>query len=796
MAKGVNLLADPSAIGDDEVVTGQNVIFRKPGIIGLRPGLSFIRNLVLSSATTPPSNFVGTPVTFTWLDSLGADREMVMVYVDTDGVTRLVAAPNPDAFADIPDLGALASQPSLFRWQNTVYCFTGNDSGWVVTPDGFGSYATAPFVVGGSGNTNIKPRFAAIVGSRLVIANLGPGLENVVAFSDINDPLTFGNDLWNYGNSLSFPLAEFNGAPITGLASISTEAAGSPAQAATYVWTRKNVYQLLGEPAETDEFALPGIAPTGSLQVNKINVDAGCVSHATVVTTPYGAFWAGENDVWFMRTGSIPVAVGTKIRPALKDSPPGLMWKWHAVYEDGFYKLAIFAAGQGPTEFSPCNAQWWLDCREGAPQGFQDARWFGPMVFKPSSAADAATQQGTYCMQLDNRPGYETRAYALAPWQIAGTSSNGNAVTKKGISLCAFTEGNFRDTVAPQMEARQWQASTLYGAGDLIVPMGHKSQLINSDRGCYWVVTTGGTSGASEPTWSSAIDTVSDGSVVWTTFYFSLANLQEPAYEPKTLQIGNEIIPLILSKDALAGTGFEALNDGAEISYWISEAQRVVTQLLPDLETNTRTLYKQDGNELDADVVADFTATRNWRSRMLPPSTTRRSVGGSAQLSLTLSPGVLITSDLTWTVQFEDGAQYALTLGEGWYEQVSEVAVVLLSALSGLSAETCSPIGGWGFSDQVGVCGMDCSTRDQWAPFIVKNDGWNGLYPSAPTLTTAQLENNRRIAALLGYPTDVTTATLTGDPLYATNDVYRTVYGDFQLSMFRHRIASFGRGPV
>lgn len=793
MTNGVNLLSDPAAIDDSEVVTCQNLIFRKPGIIGLRPALTFIRNLLNSAYVTPPTNFVGTPIAFTWLDSLGSDRELVMVYIDVDGVTRLTAAPNPDGAADVPNLGDLSSQPSLFRWQNTVYCFTGNDSGWVVTPDGFGSYATAPFVVGGSGNTNIRPRFAAIVGSRLVIANLGPGLENVVAFSDINDPLSFGNDLWNYGNSLSFPLAEFNGAPITGLASISTEAAGSPAQAATYVWTRKNVYQLLGEPAETDEFALPGIAPTGSLQVNKINVDAGCVSHATVCTTPYGAFWAGEDDVWFMRTGSIPMAVGTKIRPALQDTPPSLAWKWHAVYEDGFYKLAIFAPGQGPDSTSPCNTQWWLDCRNGPPQSFADARWFGPMVFNPSSAA--TTGQGTYCMQVDNRPGYETRAYALAPYfiNVAPTQQ------LKGISLCAFAEGNYRDTCAPQMTNRPWQPVTAYEIGDIVTPQGSGGILVGNSNGVYWMCTTAGISDSTSPAWNSATTTITDNTVTWTTFNYSLLNGLQPGYEPATLQIGNEIVPLLLTKDQLAGTGFEVLNSGAEIAYWISEPHQISTQLLPDLETNLRTLPKQDGNELDIDVLTDLTMTRSFRTRGLPANVARRSIGGSAQLKLTSVPGVYVPDEVYWYLGYLDAGGATFTgiyVPPGWYATTASLAAAMIALMNAQVSTyfNLTLTSSWTGGNQVGVCAITNSIVD-WA-FITANDDWAGTQPGASTLTAAQLASNRFLAGLLGYSVTRTSIADDGDPMIATNIVYQTNYGDLQLAMLKQRVSMFGRGPV
>jgi hypothetical protein len=58
----------------------------------------------------------------------------------------------------------------------------------------------------------------------------------------------------------------------------------------------------------------------------------------------------------------------------------------------------------------------------------------------------------------------------------------------------------------------QWQASTVYSLGALVIPSGAAYQ-----TGFWYKATTGGTSASSAPTWPTTIgNTVTDGSVVWT----------------------------------------------------------------------------------------------------------------------------------------------------------------------------------------------------------------------------------------------------------------------------------------
>ena len=65
--------------------------------------------------------------------------------------------------------------------------------------------------------------------------------------------------------------------------------------------------------------------------------------------------------------------------------------------------------------------------------------------------------------------------------------------------------------------AAAWQASTAYAAGDKV----RRTTGIGSEStaGLYFVATTGGTTGGTEPTWDTTVgDTTADGTVVWTCY--------------------------------------------------------------------------------------------------------------------------------------------------------------------------------------------------------------------------------------------------------------------------------------
>jgi hypothetical protein len=123
--------------------------------------------------------------------------------------------------------------------------------------------------------------------------------------------------------------------------------------------------------------------------------------------------------VWILETGTVPRPIGTKIAKALKNIPWNLDYRVSAAYHDGFYRLAVYGDGQGPTDFSALEDQWWLDLRNGAPRRMEDARWWGPMKFysekeQTGSPGDTVTiETGTRLFLRETRPGAPDRLYGV-----------------------------------------------------------------------------------------------------------------------------------------------------------------------------------------------------------------------------------------------------------------------------------------------------------------------------------------------------------------------------------------------
>ena len=106
--------------------------------------------------------------------------------------------------------------------------------------------------------------------------------------------------------------------------------------------------------------------------------------------------------MWLFPQGQgIPFRVGSYIRAVLKETPAAQRYLWHAAYHDGFYRLAVISPGQGPNDNSPCGEQWWLDLRDGPPRPHEEARWYGPMIYKfPGDGTYESV--GDFVLAVDN----------------------------------------------------------------------------------------------------------------------------------------------------------------------------------------------------------------------------------------------------------------------------------------------------------------------------------------------------------------------------------------------------------
>jgi hypothetical protein len=136
---------------------------------------------------------------------------------------------------------------------------------------------------------------------------------------------------------------------------------------------------LTGEPNQSDETTY--FTGNPEMQIIRFNVDATCLSHHSVVQTPYGIVWCGIDDVWVFQADMVPYRIGTKLNPAIRDAAiSGYGWRASAAFYAGLYRLALPVPAVTPTINDPQN-QYWLELRNNMPRNFEEAAWFGPQVY-------------------------------------------------------------------------------------------------------------------------------------------------------------------------------------------------------------------------------------------------------------------------------------------------------------------------------------------------------------------------------------------------------------------------------
>ena len=817
---GVNLHNDPSVIPDGQWQRLRNLAPRLPGVLGQRPSMSFVREVTPSwwnwdARTRLGSAGVASAVDAYWkwakyirplkfiFDPNFSDITMVVVTTaaitvaaeTSAGVQTATVVPEDtmllitlpgvitgtgtEPMLRVGVLGPASRMPSLLVFNGITYAFNGYDNGKHIaagsdgaTPVTF-SYYNNNF---GTGNTNFAPDGACVVRDR-VLYYKGPN----VYFSDRNEPLTVGytgsldanGDIVpstaNPATGTNFSAIDTRGIflggeeleNITAVAEVNTSADGSPVQSVAMVFTSTHAYMLLGEPLETTE----GGKVVGSLQINRLNVQAGCVSQATVTRTPYGTLWCGREDVWFMPFGSLPIRVGTSIRPLLEQQPPGLAWKLHAEYADGFYRLSMFKPGQGPNTADPCGMQMWLDMRAGGPKSAEQAQWFGPQEFNqtdaPTSAPDPGGPGGVWCMARDSRAGGDGRLYALQSFVMLGSTAPAGTAYISGMSLCGFSAVDGRDTCAPNAEPALWEPSYAYSAGDIVVPTPATTSLLAP----RFVCTTAGTSATAAPAWITGISgtgTITDGTVTWTAIYFDGTYLFS-AYVPNIAQTNNEVELSMLSREFMLGDPMrEKLLDGAELGYWALNRTQVTYNSHAKQDSRSRILGLTA--EQTADNVANqTTGDRVWQRKLLTPSPTKRFHGLSATWELQQDAGIVITLGVNDTITFTyASASHPLTIPAGYYADILAVVTALVTASAG---------------------GLTSSVSGAVIGF------------KSASMTGVSIQAQGRLSELLGFGVAGQQTATGGNYVYGVESPRYTLVPDIQFSGLNLRFKMFGRGP-
>ena len=399
---GVNLLRDPSAIREDQVAYAKNLFPNRSGVLSKRGGL----NVVAQLASGDQALNAIAPTFESAIESVMATRSIQFTQHSVEAVSgnSVVAS---GFFGGMP-----VRTPCLVSYLNKIYAFgghTSSKSGLVVSATG-GVVSISDFVFAGTNNV-FGPAGACVYRDRMVFWDLGPGYENYIVFSDRYSPTAIGNDV-RAANGMGIAVGPVDGDRIVACAEVTLTAVGSPAQSALLILKERSGFLMTGEPSTVAQVGA-GSSVLGSAVINRYSFNVGCSSLETMQWTPHGLIWTGPDDVWLFQSGQIPIPIGKHMAPALAHTPANLRYRWHSGYHNGIYRLAIFSEGQGPDDDSPCGEQWWLDLRDGAPQNADQARWWGPQIFKVNNGNNATAIAGTRTMFRDTRPGRADALYGI-----------------------------------------------------------------------------------------------------------------------------------------------------------------------------------------------------------------------------------------------------------------------------------------------------------------------------------------------------------------------------------------------
>lgn len=166
--------------------------------------------------------------------------------------------------------------------------------------------------------------------------------------------------------------------PITAMYNLYTDAIEKAGQSVLAIWTRHGMIMLQGEPATT--VALSPEQIFSDCQITELTLRCGCISQASIVKTKFGLIWCGAETVWFMANGNLPIEVGNKIMPRIKDQSFSSSGRIFATYDDECYRLTINSPGNGFNPYEALNEMWCLSFVGDIPNK-ENASWFGPQVF-------------------------------------------------------------------------------------------------------------------------------------------------------------------------------------------------------------------------------------------------------------------------------------------------------------------------------------------------------------------------------------------------------------------------------
>lgn len=746
--EGVNLLADPTALKPNELVTARNLFPHKPGILGTRKAMSFqepmgIRSFFsdeTSGGTATPQWVTGSGFNFSCIKTCSNSSVPGVSFVAVISVTSTGSPFGDDMppgdyifiFGSFQDWGFNFSTIPLTRRGNYPYCIVnvgqrtlildGGSSGYVVAREG-DAQTGLPYIDGLTINSvaagitlsndfpsiqrlelvgvqpeELHPISAIVRGNRVVFGAPTAATPNTIIFGDPIDQIS--TDSWrtvgdNAITARGFVIGSDNEGGLTALWSAAMAPVASLPAGTVYMFKKSSIYSLTGEPGLSTD-ATPD-AIRGTLQITRLNTNAGCVAPNTLQWSPNGLLWLGYDDVWCMSVGNVPERVGSKLQPIWTGQPSAQVHRAHAAYYDGIYRLAVYSDGQGPSEDSPCGDQWWLDLRftDEQPQTLS-ARWFGPQQFVP-----AYGPAGTTNLFLDNRPNYPQ---TLLSATLAVTIDDPDTGTDAGTIpvICSFDSFNSYDAVLPTQIFVEWAETHAYAEGEILTPKAY--------AGLEFVCVTAGTSDNVQPNWSllgSGTFVVTDGTAQWIV-RANLITAFTNTYVPPLMQTGSILFDLQSREGTEPDAEKEKLLDGLDLVWNASNPITMEITLSPDFYRDQRDVGPLQTLPAIGGMLP-MTMTSQFTKRFIAPDPSRRLRSVSYQVRMTQSKRFAIPYELGyWTIMIPAGGWAAYPIfgdrgslnsaGAGYtgtfvlgddrdpvsYDDVWSAVQALVSVLSGL----------------------------------------------------------------------------------------------------------------
>lgn len=656
--------AEDFALQDGEVRGTRNLI---PDVSGqglvTRPSLRYLSTLYTGTGLYPQ----GLDFTSLEVQDLvimgGRTRAGESKVVVTDGVTTVVKSFGFQNWR--PTITSLAGKTFIFNGRGE-----GGVQGFVVQRTEVGSnWEVVDFVAGGDGNTSYSPYLGTTWQNRLVLANFGKGRENMVIVSDMSNPTLFPDQVFDPTGGLNRVINSIDGDELTCVRETFLTGTGTPSQSALLLLKRYSAYLAVGRwPLSTDL----DIDPL-ALQIQRISANAGCASHQTFQVTKYGVIWCGPDDVWFMPYGGQPIPVGRKIRSRLKNTPTNLQFAWHASYHEDIYRLAIYGEGvqdglvvdddfplSSTNGYMACDEQWWLDFRHGPPTNWQEARWFGPQVYRSISRSSAPLSDletdatnyerqivGTYCM--GKNPKLQDSPLMAVGVQLDVSSSPVPFYN----TLCVMDGKASVDVMGTAIEAGSWVWGEYWEKGTIILAPTAVSPGFEDATNNYraWRCTTagfGGSTASSRPDFDVSPQT--DNGAVWTLITNSVQNITALDLVPEVA------IPVELLTGSIHGGDLmtDKLFIGTELSSKATTPTTVTTEFDEDYGT---LLSSSDVTERGSSMIMG-SAVLGTTIFSDPPSTipiyldgSSRPVAKSMAMKLSSSGGKTITVTAATTLQ-------------------------------------------------------------------------------------------------------------------------------------------------